>query len=74
MAFGTTFYAFTASVVLFCAIEPILGQKLSEIEESAGVNGPALIRILGRPLVYTCGLLLFMLFDEHDTQFIYFQF
>jgi alginate O-acetyltransferase complex protein AlgI len=74
LAYGTTFYAFTAAVMLFCAIEPILGQKLSDIEESAGVHGPALTRILGRPLVYTCGLLLFMLFDEHDTQFIYFQF
>ena len=73
-AYGTGFYAFTLVILLFCAIEPLLLRKLSEIEESAGANGPSLFRIIGRPIAYLCGLLLFLLFDEHNTQFIYSQF
>jgi hypothetical protein len=29
---------------------------------------------LWRPMLYACGLLLFLAFDEQDTKFIYFQF
>jgi alginate O-acetyltransferase complex protein AlgI len=74
MAYSTAFYVSTVAGALFCAIEPFLGEKLAALEEAAGSNGLALSRIIGRPLVYVCGLLLFMLFDEHDAQFIYFQF
>jgi alginate O-acetyltransferase complex protein AlgI len=72
--YNSTFYVCTVVVVLFCGIEPFLLRKLSEIEERAGANGPSMFRILGRPLAYTCGLLIFMLFDENNSQFIYSQF
>lgn len=73
-AFGAEFYAFTLAVVLFCAVEPLILQQLNEAEERAGTGGPSLYRIVGRPIAYILGLLLFLLFDEHDTQFIYSQF
>jgi hypothetical protein len=74
MTYSASFYALTAAVVSFCAIEPFLLKKLSDVEEHAGKNGPALSRVIGRPIVYACGLLLFMVFDTHDGQFIYTQF
>ena len=73
-AYSFTFYVFTVVVLLFCVVEPVVVRKLSEIEENAGANGPSLFRILGRPIAYSCGFLLFMLFDENNTQFIYSQF
>src|SRR6266850_201014 len=73
-AYSFTFYGFTLVVLLFCVVEPIVVRKLSEIEENAGANGLSLFRILGRPIAYSCGFLLFMLFDENNTQFIYSQF
>jgi hypothetical protein len=60
--------------VLFCALEPLLLHKLDEIEERAGASGLSFFRIVARPIAYLCGLLLFLLFDEHNTQFIYSQF
>jgi len=49
-------------------------QQLSEIEDRAGGTGPSPFRILVRPLVYLFGLLLFLLFDQNNSQFIYSQF
>ena len=73
-AYGPVFYLFTAAVVLFCAMEPLLMKALNDIEDRAGANGPSPFRILGRPILYTCGLFLFFLFDENSAQFIYSQF
>lgn len=73
-AYSQMFYLFTIAVTLFCAIEPLLLRKLTEIEELAGSGGDSPFRIVVRPIAYVCGLLLFMLFDEHNAQFIYSQF
>ncbi|HYA64418.1 MAG TPA: MBOAT family O-acyltransferase [Candidatus Sulfotelmatobacter sp.] len=73
-AYSAAFYVFTLVVLLFCALEPLLLRKLSEIEERAGADGLSPFHVMGRPLAYACGLLLFLLFDEHNTQFIYSQF
>jgi D-alanyl-lipoteichoic acid acyltransferase DltB (MBOAT superfamily) len=73
MTYNTTFYLFIAAVIAFCAVEPLLARKFEDGETSES-RGLAWTRVLGRPLVYTCGLLLFMMFDQHDAQFIYFQF
>jgi alginate O-acetyltransferase complex protein AlgI len=73
-AYGMGFYAFTAAVAFFCVIEPRLFQKLNEIEERTGANGPSPFRVVVRPIAYAFGLLLFLLFDEHNAQFIYSQF
>jgi len=73
-AFGPGFYAFTSLVVLFCVVEPTVLQRLSAIEGRAGSTGPSPFRILVRPLAYLFGLLLFLLFDQNNAQFIYSQF
>jgi alginate O-acetyltransferase complex protein AlgI len=72
--YSATFYFFTVAIALFCAVEPFLVQKLADVEEHARTDGPSFFRVLGRPLAYACGFLLFMLFDEHNAQFIYSQF
>lgn len=72
--YGAGFYAFTLAVVAFCAVEPLLMRKLGEIEERAGTDGPSVFRILVRPMAYAIGLLLFLLFDESNAQFLYSQF
>jgi len=73
-SYGAGFYCFTAVIAAFCAIEPWLMRKLGEIEEQAGTGGLSVFRVLVRPIAYSVGLLLFLLFDEHNTQFIYSQF
>jgi alginate O-acetyltransferase complex protein AlgI len=72
--YGAGFYAFTLTAVVFCAVEPLLLQKLNEVEERAGTNGPSPFRVVVRPLAYLFGLLLFLLFDQNNPQFIYSQF
>ena len=72
--YSVEFYAFTIAVAVFCAIEPLLLRKLGEIEEQAGADGPSAFRILVRPIAYSFGLLLFLLFDENNAQFLYSQF
>jgi D-alanyl-lipoteichoic acid acyltransferase DltB (MBOAT superfamily) len=73
-AYSPTFYLFTGFVVLFCVFEPLILTKLIETEERAGADGPSFFRIIVRPLAYTVGLLLFLLFDQNGAQFIYSQF
>lgn len=73
-AYRAGFYAFTVLILLFCAFEPLLLRKLNQIEEHAGADGLSAFRVVARPIAYLCGLLLFLLFDEHSTQFIYSQF
>jgi D-alanyl-lipoteichoic acid acyltransferase DltB (MBOAT superfamily) len=68
------FYVFTIVIGLFCVIEPTLMAALDEIEGRAGTTGPSMFRVFFRPLAYLLGLVLFFLFDENNTQFIYSQF
>jgi D-alanyl-lipoteichoic acid acyltransferase DltB (MBOAT superfamily) len=68
------FYTFTAALIFFCAAEPWLMQALSEVEERAAADGLSPFRVIVRPVAYAFGLLLFLLFDEHNAQFIYSQF
>jgi alginate O-acetyltransferase complex protein AlgI len=74
MAYSPLFYELILLIVLFCAVEPFAIRKLTEIEEHTGITGPSAFRIVGRPIAYALGLLLFLVFDEHNTQFIYSQF
>jgi hypothetical protein len=73
-AYSSAFYAYTIVVVLFCALEPVITRTLAESEERAGQTGPSSFRIIVRPLAYALGLLLFLLFDQKNPQFIYSQF
>jgi alginate O-acetyltransferase complex protein AlgI len=76
MSYSVNFYLVTVLACGFCAVEPYLAllvQKSDALGERirayAGVN-----EYLLRPLAYACLLLLFLAFDDRDTQFIYFQF
>ena len=72
--FSPLFYGFTIAVALFCVLEPSLMSVLADVEEQAGRAGPSLFRIVVRPIVYLFGFLLFLLFDQTYSQFIYSQF
>jgi hypothetical protein len=70
------FYLVTLLACGFCAIEPLLRRAIERLEAAAG-NSQPLARAatyLVRPAAYACLLLLFVIFDDRDTQFIYFQF
>lgn len=73
---ATPFYAVVAAVLAFTAIEPYLARTLGSADAAASARGNAFLagRLIIRPVLYACGLLLFMAFDAQDAQFIYFQF
>lgn len=73
-AYSIAFYVLTLTAVVFCALEPLLMDELSFMKERAGARGLFAYRVVGRPLAYLCGLLLFLLFDQNNSQFIYSQF
>jgi alginate O-acetyltransferase complex protein AlgI len=75
-AYPKAFYWMTASVALFCAAEPYLVRLLSVLDGAVDEDRRVLMagRLVARGLVYACGLLLFMVFDQQATEFIYFQF
>lgn len=73
-AYGMGFYVYTLVIMVFCALEPMVLQSLAEIEEHAGTETVSAFRVVARPVAYLLGLLLFLLFDTNNTQFIYSQF
>ena len=74
-SYSVNFYLMVAVWCLWVAIEPAVGVLNARVgtPESPGAVG-ALNRGLLRPASYACLLLLFLMFDDRDTQFIYFQF
>ena len=71
---SVNFYLVTLLIVGFVAVEPYLtrGQQwLDDVIASRFANVNALLL---RPAIHACGLLLFLVFDDRNTQFIYFQF
>jgi alginate O-acetyltransferase complex protein AlgI len=73
-SYSHLFYAWTLLVLLLCAVEPWIVRELNEFEATAGERGLFVYRSVGRPIIYLCGLLLFLLFEENNVQFIYSQF
>jgi len=73
-SYRTGFYLYTLVVAAFCAMEPVLARTLRQIDEQAPAEGLSPLRVVGRPLAYLFGLLLFLLFDSNNAQFIYSQF
>jgi alginate O-acetyltransferase complex protein AlgI len=70
------FYLVTLLIVAVVGLEPYLARCTHWLDErlaaqwaTIGINF-----LLLRPIAYACGLLLFLIFDDRDTQFIYFQF
>jgi len=70
-SYSINFYLVTTLVTLFAALEPMLASWLRSIEKR--VVAPPNLFLL-RPAMYAFGLLLFLIFDDRDNQFIYFQF
>ncbi|HUN60776.1 MAG TPA: MBOAT family O-acyltransferase [Candidatus Sulfotelmatobacter sp.] len=68
------FYAYTVVIAVVCAVEPVVLKRLGEIEERAEAEGLSPFRVMARPIAYLFGLLLFLLFDVNNAQFIYSQF
>lgn len=76
LSYGPNFYLVTLLGMLLCAVEPALARAWERFERAGGDQGDGITAytLLLRPLVYACGLLLFLTFDERNMQFIYFQF
>jgi alginate O-acetyltransferase complex protein AlgI len=76
VSYSVNFYAVTLLACAFCAVEPVLKQVLERLEQrtDASLAWTRANVYLVRPIAYACLLLLFMVFDDRDTQFIYFQF
>jgi D-alanyl-lipoteichoic acid acyltransferase DltB (MBOAT superfamily) len=70
-SYSINFYLITVLVMLIVVVEPTLAVALRALERR--IAAPANLFLL-RPAIYACGLLLFLIFDDRDTQFIYFQF
>jgi alginate O-acetyltransferase complex protein AlgI len=70
-SYSVNLYLITLLVGAFVLMEPMLVEWLRALEKR--VIAPANLFLL-RPTMYACGLLLFLIFDDRDTQFIYFQF
>jgi hypothetical protein len=70
-SYSINFYLITLLVMLIVVVEPTLAVGLRALERR--IAAPANLFLL-RPAIYACGLLLFLIFDDRDTQFIYFQF
>ncbi|MGH9554552.1 MAG: MBOAT family O-acyltransferase [Terriglobales bacterium] len=75
-SFSSTFYGAVVLGGLFCLVEPYLVRFLSWLDQAASErrSAHAAAMVVTRAVTYACGLLLFMIFDQQDTQFIYFQF
>jgi D-alanyl-lipoteichoic acid acyltransferase DltB (MBOAT superfamily) len=72
--FTEVFYLLTVFVVLFCALEPLLMRALADWDEREEAEGISPMRVLVRPILYALGLLVFLLLDTNNAQFIYSQF
>jgi hypothetical protein len=76
LSYNVNFYLLTGALALFCAIEPNLGVWLQRRLALSAKPGqvPAWRLLLARPILYALALLIFLIFDDQNTQFIYFQF
>jgi D-alanyl-lipoteichoic acid acyltransferase DltB (MBOAT superfamily) len=74
-SYSVNFYLMVAFWCGWIVIEPVVGMLVTRLgsPDQAGVMG-VVNRSLLRPVGYATLLLLFLMFDDRDTQFIYFQF
>lgn len=72
--YSDAFYVLTLLVVLFCGLEPLLVRVLGGWDEREEAEGLSPFCVMVRPILYAMGLLLFLLFDTNNAQFIYSQF
>ena len=69
VSYSINFYLVTLLVAGICLIEPYVCRKLTELGWM-----PTLNPLLVRPALYAFGLFLFIVLDDRNTGFIYFQF
>ena len=76
ISFSLNFYLVTLLVGVVCMIEPYLWDWIGKLDAMAEhhVRVAAANTYVLRPALYALGLLLFIIFDGRDVQFIYFQF
>jgi alginate O-acetyltransferase complex protein AlgI len=72
--YAMVFYLFTLAIMAFCAMEPHVARALSQADERAATEAVSPFRVVVRPIAYLVGLVLFLLFDTNNAQFIYSQF
>ena len=75
-SYPVDFYLLVLALIVFCAIEPSLATLWAQVEEALTARGSGMLvhSYVLRPAMYACGLLLFLMFNDRSTQFIYFQF
>lgn len=73
VSYSINFYLITFAIVLFVAAEPWLDKLFSTVGEHSGSKIPWRL-VTTRAAAYACALLLFLIFDDRNTAFIYFQF
>jgi len=75
-SYSVNFYLTTLLVAAFCIIEPFLCSRIASLDKrwAASRWAPTLNPMLLRPALYALGLFLFIVLDDRDTGFIYFQF
>jgi hypothetical protein len=75
-SYSVNFYLITILCCIVCALEPGLARLLRTPQQNAIPRGAAGLANLyaWRPALQACLVLLFVVFDDRDTQFIYFQF
>jgi alginate O-acetyltransferase complex protein AlgI len=75
-SYSINFYLITLLIGIVALLEPWLAQRLKLADEFFNASGSRIAAnlLVWRPLLYAFGLLLFIIFDDQNTQFIYFQF
>jgi len=74
LSYSVNFYLVVVLVSLVCVVEPWLQEGITKWDEWLGGRAWRIHAYLLRPLIYAFGLLLFLMFDDRNRQFIYFQF
>lgn len=75
-SFSVNFYLVTLLLAAWCLVEPYAARLWASWQATVE-RLPSIVvanMYVVRPLLYATALLLFMIFDDLDTQFIYFQF
>jgi D-alanyl-lipoteichoic acid acyltransferase DltB (MBOAT superfamily) len=75
-SYPANFYLVLLAVAALCVAEPCLSQGITRMGQALARRRATLAAhvFLLRPLLYALGLLLFVIFDDRNAQFIYFQF
>jgi alginate O-acetyltransferase complex protein AlgI len=75
VSYGVNSYLIVALIAGYAAIEPWLSARWDALlAKSEAGNRDLWLRYALRPVLYAIGLFLFLIFDDQDRAFIYFQF